>query len=502
MNGSVTEFWKRREWLGLHLGAAVGWGLAPGLISCAGRGGRPRNVIFLVADGMSQGVPTLAESFSGWVRGRGTRLADMLRRRDVEQGFFDTASMDSLVTDSAAAASAWSSGRRVPNRRLNTYPDGTALTPLCRVLREHGRRCGLVTTARITHATPAGFAAVSPHRDFEDEIAGQYLEAGVDVLLGGGLGYFTPEGRPDHQDLRPEFERKGFKILSTRQELIGHPAGAGAVLGLFSLDHFPYTLDWKQDERDRERVPTLAEMTGAALRSLHGREGFFLMVEGARIDHAAHANDAAGILWEQLAFDDAIGVALDFQARNPETLVIVTSDHGNANPGLNGMGPSYTESTACFRRVSQARGTFAALRRAARFEINSGVRLSPAWMAQAVKEMSGYEPSRDEAGQLLAALEEKPVRELSVQQAGFYGLLGQILGNWQGVGWTGVTHTADWVMLAACGPGSAVFRGLLRNEEFFERLTDLWGIGFRNPVYAGPVEEAQPAERPVSDPTG
>jgi alkaline phosphatase len=111
------------------------------------------------------------------------------------------------------------------------------------------------------------------------------------------------------------------------------------VLGLFYDSHLPYTIDHIHSDALKRTVPTLAEMTRKALEILgDAPNGFLLQVEGGRVDHAAHANDAASIMWDQLAFDDAVEVVYEFVAKRDDTLMIVTSDHGNANPGLNGMG--------------------------------------------------------------------------------------------------------------------------------------------------------------------
>jgi alkaline phosphatase len=121
-----------------------------------------RNIIYMVADGMSAGVIPLAERFSTIVRGHGTAWHDLLQRENVAKGFLDMASLNSMVTDSSAASSSWGSGSRVFNAAVNVLPDGTKLTPIGWLAADRGRKVGLVTTTTVTHATPAGFASVSP----------------------------------------------------------------------------------------------------------------------------------------------------------------------------------------------------------------------------------------------------------------------------------------------------------------------------------------------------
>lgn len=273
---------------------------------------KPRNIIFMVADGMSPGVPALAEGFSHIVRGKGTHWRKLAAREDVVRGFFDMASLNSLVTDSAAAASAWGSGVRICNWALNTLPDGRELTPLAPLAKQRSKRVGLVTTTRVSHATPAGFAAAAPLRDLEADIAPQFIDR-VDVLLGGGRKFFDATLRQDKRDLLAEYRAKGWAFIDSRDALLQRKTGADRLLGLFWNDHLPYTIDRDREPQLQQRVPTLAEMTRAALANLAAsNEGFLLQVEGGRVDHAAHDNDAASMLRDQLAFDDAVGVAVEF----------------------------------------------------------------------------------------------------------------------------------------------------------------------------------------------
>ena len=322
---------------------------------------KPRNTIFMVADGMSMGVPTLADPFSVLVRGEGTVWPRLLKEPAARHGYLDTRSANSLVTDSAAASSAWGCGVCVDNGVLNITPDGTKQTPIARLLKDRNKRVGLVTTDKITGATPAGFAVVENSRQKYFSIAEQYLGS-VDILLGGGRQYFDPEFRNDQQDLLARFEAQGYQLCRNRKQLHELPP-CERILGLFSEDMMPYTIDQLNDVSLNLQTPMLAEMTQVSIDRLTEQdEGFFLMIEGGRVDHAAHSNDAAALMHEQIAFEDAIGVALEFVQQRDDTLLVVTSDHGNANPGLNGFGPGYTKTDESFARLAKVKASFGSIR--------------------------------------------------------------------------------------------------------------------------------------------
>ncbi len=440
---------------------------------------RPRNIIFMISDGMSAGVPSMAKPFSYLVRGKGTNWSQLASKKQTVQGLTETHSLDSLVTDSAAASSCWATGCRVPNGSINVLPDGTKLTPIMRLAHDAGLGTGLVTTTQITHATPAGFASVQRHRGDQHLIAQQYKGL-VDVLLGGGREYFDPARRKDGLDLAGAFQADGYVVCSNRQEL--NAANGGRMLGLFCEGHVPYTIDVAQDQKQAESLPTLAEMTTKALEVLSGKEnGFLLQVEGGRIDHAAHNNDGAAMLWEQLAFDDAVGVALDFAERRGNTLVVVTTDHGNSNPGLNGMGSRYSGSTSCFARLRQSKGSFEMIMHRLR---QAGGKNKPASTMDAVaivEQITGIKLDEKDAEAVASSTVGQRPPELHHQQDCFDGVLGQILGNHNGLGWTGTTHTADLVFLMAAGVGSELLGGLQPNTAVFGHLTKLLGIDYRNP---------------------
>lgn len=429
--------------------------------------GRAKNVIFMVSDGMSAGTLSLADQFIRWRDGRSSHWIRLYEEGIATRGLVETASLDSIVTDSAAGAAAWGCGKRVNNGSVNIGPDGEEHPPILVLAKGAGKATGLVTTATATHATPSGFAANVHSRQEQSKIAEQYLERQVDLIFGGGRRFFDPAHREDGRDLTGEYVQAGYRYVRTAQELEAGSDGDGPILGLFAHDSMPFEIDRIHSERLRVSVPSLAEMTRRALRHLNQKpNGFIVQIEGARIDHAAHANDIGGLLFDQIAFDEAIGVVIDFVKENPDTLVVLTTDHGNANPGLN-SGSNGGERN--FRVLSQFRGSHNAILS----EISAETSLEV--IGSVIRKVTGIEISEENAALLRNRLGEA-YRAPYHRMNGVSAVLGQILANHTDIGWVGGSHTSDHVEVAAFGPGSDGVKAFQPNTALFGVMTDALGI--------------------------
>lgn len=434
--------------------------------------GKAKNVIFLVSDGMSTGTLTMADLLIRQNHGRASHWMDLYHSGRAKRSLMDMASLNSVVTDSAAAASSWGCGRRLVNGSINVGPDGTEHTPLIPLFRNAGKATGLVTTTRLTHATPAGFIANVRSRAMEDEIATQMHERGADVFLGGGMRHFSAEMRRDGQDLFGKFAASGYHTVRTKAELAAVPADGKPLIGLFRDQHLPYTVDHRHIEGYQREVPSLAELTDTALNRLAAKpNGFLLQVEGGRVDHAAHGNCAAGLVFDQLAFDEAVGVAVAFAADRDDTLVIVTSDHGNANPGLNGEGGNYGGSLGNLMKLNQVTRSNEWIR-------DEWGRNRPASVAELREQFAawtGFDVKMEHAEILAEAL-------LGTNRAIYYkmgtgsGVMGQIIASFTGINFIGDAHTADYVELAAFGPGSESVGGFVKNTDLFTLILEATGV--------------------------
>jgi alkaline phosphatase len=235
----------------------------------------------------------------------------------------DTA--DSTVTESAAAAVQMSTGVKVLAKSIGIGPDGRILKTILEMAKERGKATGLVTTSGITDATPAGFIAHVAKRSEEEKIAEQLIKSDVNILFGGRKVFFLPEAekwkRKVERNLVTEARENGYLVVETGDGM--KKADGKKILGLYNQENMLYEIDRKDSDE-----PSLAEMTIKALDLLSKNEnGFFLMVEAGRIDHAAHHHDIAAIISDLLAFDDAVKVAYDFQKSNADTLLVITADH-------------------------------------------------------------------------------------------------------------------------------------------------------------------------------
>ncbi len=417
---------------------------------------------------MSMGTLTCADYLSQILRKRPLVWTELLKRAEASTCFVNMRSLDSYVTDSSAASSSWGGGQRIPNGAVNMLPGMKPVTPIYEILRKEGWKRGLVTTTEITHATPAGFAASVPKRSMADKIAEQYLEKEVDVLLGGGSKYFGADKRKDKRDLLGDYRKAGYQVFTERSE-IESAKGGDKWLGLFATGHLPYTVDHVNDPELKKSVPTLAAMTRAALGRLGGSKRFMLQVEGGRVDHGCHSCDAIGAFRDQIAFDEALEVCLQYQQSHPETLVVITTDHGNGNPGLNGTGANYVASNLLLHQLSEAKASLGEMLKrmgkdAGIMDIRNVIADATGYKAP-IEKVEFFQRFLKKKGEALYEMMNSPTNQL-----------GQLLANHWGIGWAGNAHTADYVPLTAVGPGASKFSGFIDNTDVFDRYMEFAGL--------------------------
>jgi alkaline phosphatase len=447
--------------------------------------GEAKNVIFFLGDGMGPATVTAARIYKYKEEGalNMEKLDGAARTARIK-----TYSNDAQTTDSAPSMAAYMTGVKMNNDVIsmsqdtqafdaagNAYLKGTdsacpstngqSVDTILEIAKAKGKAVGSITTTRVTHATPATTYAHVCHRDAENTIAAQAvpggagynakLGTGLDVLMGGGSKFFLPStakgARTDGRDLISEMKTNGYTFAGTGKELDAvDTSKATKLLGLFTSSHMDYELDRVKKNLDQ---PSLSQMTTKAIEVLAKKpEGFFLMVEGGRIDHALHGTNAKRVMDDTIAFDDAIKTALDeMQKRDPglkNTLIVVTADHDHTLT-INGYG----------KRGSNILGTVKNYR--------DGKESLDADGNNYTTLVFGNSPNRKPTRTMLVEgnADKSQVLHDDYQQEG--GIK---------VSDGGETHGGGDVMLFATGAGSKKFKGTMVNTKVFGLVKDSFGF--------------------------
>lgn len=417
---------------------------------------KAKNIIFLVSDGMSIGTLSMTDLFLKRKTGIGSNWLGLYQENCVSRALMETASASSIVTDSAAASSAWGSGFKVNNGSICVGINGEEYLPIWQKFKRAGKMAGCVTTVPITHATPSGFCVNSKSRKGQEEIAEKYLEINFDVMMGGGLEFFDSNKRKDKRDMFAEFETKGYQVLKNRDQMLQSDLSK-PILGVFHEDGLPYQLDCQADADLSNTIPTLAEMSRIAINKMKfNKNGFVLQIEGGKVDWAAHSNDVGALIHEQIAFDEAIKVAIDFAKTDKETLVIITTDHGNANPGIiygnaannnfDGI-QNYKKTNEWLLNQIHAETTVAQVQELILYANAQEIDTEKAKII-----LSYYDGLHKEEG--LYNYKKLPYKTFSEMQT-----------KTNSVGWISGEHSADYVELALFGPGSELLPPFIKNTD-------------------------------------
>lgn len=469
--------------LNVTLLAAASAALALSFSVNAQAAGEAKNVIFFLGDGMGPSTVTAARIYK--YGEDGSLTMDKIERT----ARIKTYSNDAQTTDSAPSMAAYTTGVKMNNEviamsaeTIATAPgrdtngnltinncaatgNGVSVPTILELAKAKGKAVGAITTTELTHATPAATYSHICHRNAQYHIAAQSvpggvgynaaLGEGVDVLMGGGRNHYTPydastnkTGRADGRNLLTEFAAKGYTVASTKAEMAAAPNNKKFVGIYSSRSHLEYELDRTATPPVGEGAnqPSLAEMTVKAMDLLSGNaNGYFLMVEGGRIDHALHATNAKRALVDTIAFDDAIKAALD-KARTTDptlanTLIVVTADHDH---------------TLAFNGYGKRGNPILDINR----DYKTGL------------------PSKDADGNTYSTLvfgngPNRPNLRTNLDSA---TVLGDNYLQETGVRLSSETHGGGDVKLFATGAGSKTFKGTLDNTKVFGLLKTAFGF--------------------------
>ncbi|KAB8136745.1 alkaline phosphatase [Gracilibacillus oryzae] len=414
-------------------------------------GKKVENIIYMIPDGFSS---TYAANYRVY-KGENAIWDEHLK------GMYTTLSADADITDSAAAGTAMATGVKTNNGVVGLDPEGNELTSILEAAEADGKSSGLVATSRITHATPAAFVANVDSRNNETEIARQFIESEVDVLLGGGQDMFKLEednGKQTDRDLIEEADEEGFTYTEDRDELLDLKEEIDVedderLIGLFAEAALAPEL-----HRGDTEEPSIAEMTEASIDILEeDKDGFFLMVEGSQIDWAGHANDAAWAMSDVEAFEKAVEVAMEFAEKDGNTLVVVGGDHDTGGM-TTGSGASDGLNADLLKEVTATGEGIAA-------QLNE----DRSNTKEVVEENTKFTLTEEE----VTAIQEAEDAASAINK---------LISDRAGIGWTSTNHTGADIPLYVYGPQSDKFIGFHDNTDLPKLLAEVIKVELDNTV--------------------
>lgn len=416
---------------------------------------KPKYVFLFIGDGMSSSQRGFADEFSRQ-RGMGPLAMNTMDYCALTR----TCSASSLVTDSAAAATAIACGVKTFNGASGVDVNSNNVESCASVAHRAGAKVGIITTVPITHATPAGFYAHNVSRNDSYGIALDLANSGFEYFAGGGLDKkFNDRQHPkyaDHGNAYSYAEKQGYRIVRTKDELLALKPSDGKILTCFTHGAL-----WSAIESEAATQPSLKDLVVKATEMLDGEKGFFIMAEGGRIDWDGHRNDAAANVRDVLAMDEAVKAALEFKSRHEgETLVIVTGDHetGGMSMGAKDTGYAIYPERLAGQTMSAERF---------QIKIRDLVKKTPKLaFEQVIPEIVsafGLELTDEKDVEVLKhAFEENPESLADACK--------RMVSAKSGVGWTSNVHTAMPLPTTASGAGAEQFSGYLDNTDIAKKI--------------------------------
>jgi alkaline phosphatase len=465
----------------------------------------PKYVFFFLGDGMSSAQIEAAAAFKAGDEDRAENLRAPGNRLHMTQlpatGLAETFADNRFITDSAAAATAFACGCKTRPGTLgrNTALD-TSYKSIAELVQDQGRAIGMISSAPLSHATPAGYYANVNSRNSYCEIGYQAAQSGFDFFGGARFSELDSDKNAGKVALKQAFTDAGYTTLTDRTAILQlKEKERGKVICPVATSHdgnsMPYAIDRPTGNF------TLAEITQVAINYLQNDpEGFFILVEGGKIDWACHANDAATALVELIAFDHAIGVARDFLEKHPsETLIVVTGDHETGGLGIGFTGNRYqtqldllraqkksgerfiAEDLAAYRQAHPWTGVECNIDDDMKALIQSNFGLD--WAKLSEYQQEQLEKAYDASFGLVKAAERPSGYDLDGETDTDYLAYGgidpltvtltHILNNEAGLQWTTSSHTAVPVPVMAAGAGSSLFTGFYDNTDIARKLSIL-----------------------------
>ncbi len=431
-----------------------------------------KNVIMMIPDGTSVGVYSAARWFKYY-----NGMEDKLNIDPYFTGTVTTFSSNAPIGDSAPTGSCYATGVLQQTGNVAIHPEvsdndlfpvdaSRTYQPAATILEaskiEKKKAVGLVVTCEFPHATPADFSAHHYNRGNYKALAPQMAYQNIDVVFAGGNSILT-------DDIKKHFVNNGTTLIQNDKEALLNYNGNGKVWALFGEQGLPYNID-----RNPDKVPSLAEMTEKALEILSKNEnGFFMMVEGSQVDWAAHANDAATMIDEYLAFDEAVGKAMAFAEKDGNTVVVVAADHGNSGISIGSRDcPGYDKLS-----IEQLFGTVSKYQLSANGLESILVNTKPEGIKAVFKQYTDIDITDEELETLLASKNYKEADYMKVASSNNLAHnIVNILNSRTCFGFTTGGHTGEEVLLASYHPQGDVLKGHVKNTGLNQYLQKVTGL--------------------------
>lgn len=447
------------------------------------KGNTPKYVFMFIGDGMSYAQISSAEMYLGEKSLPGKLTPQQLDfTKFPVHGALMTQDSSSFIPDSASTATSLASGQKTLSGVINMDETKTkAYTPITEDLKAKGYKIGIVTSVPITHATPAAYYAKVSNRNDAYEIGKQLASSGFDYFGGGDFDQKNgPKGTD--QSIYEIVEKAGYTIANTKEEILALNNGSGKVVAI-DPDDYETALDYEID-READEL-SLADYVKKGIEVLDNKKGFFMMVEGGKIDWANHANDATASIYDTIAFDDSVKVALDFYKAHPaDTLILVTADH---ECGGMTIGYSLTGYSTHFEKLQPVTMSYQEFDKISKLYKESNP-ASPkledlrdkikAAYGLDIATLTSYESSLlSNAFTKFMSTETKPSND---QESVLYGTynplsvtLSHIINNKAGLSFSSYSHTGVPVPVYAVGTGSEMFDGYYDNTKVYYKLSSI-----------------------------
>lgn len=442
---------------------------------------KAKYVFFFIGDGMGVNQVNGTEMYlADKEEGRiGTR--QLLFGSFPVAGMATTFSASNSITDSSAGGTALATGTKTYNGAIGVDVDKQALRSVAYRAQASGKKVGIATSVSVDHATPAAFYAHQENRNYYYEIACELPQSGFDFFA--GAGFLKPSTTSDKQKATPVYEvieEGGYAIARGLDEYEEKADDADKIVLIQeegkASDCLPYALDREEDDL------TLEQITESAIDFLmkDNRKGFFLMVEGGKIDWACHNNDPATTFAETIDLDNAIGVAYEFYKKHPkETLIIVSADHETGGLGL-GSG-TYTLNLKALAHQRQSLDVLSRLITDLRRQETSWEQVK-ALLAERMGFWDELPLTWEQEKALRDAYETSFVKHKVEFKETLYSkteplavAANEVMCEIAHLGWTSGSHTAEYVPVYAVGAGSELFMGKMDNTDIPKRIAKAGG---------------------------